>query len=110
MGLRQDAGRRPPFVPVKRPCLRAYGQCYLTLSATKVVAVALGTPQGIANFQNPFPANGRGRDDHRWPPPAQIRTCAFTHTALTEDGWRRSAYRDKDAEHGVVESTDPAAG
>ena len=54
--------------------------------------------------------NGRGRDDHRWPPPAQIRTCAFTHTALTEDEWRRSAYRDKDAEHGVVESTDLAAG
>ena len=54
--------------------------------------------------------SGRGRDDHRWPPPAQIRTCAFTHTALTEDEWRRSAYQDKDAEHGVVESTDPAAG
>jgi hypothetical protein len=27
----------------------------------------------------------RGRDDHRWPPPAQILTWAFTHTALTED-------------------------
>jgi len=53
---------------------------------------------------------GRGRDDHRWPPPAQIRTCAFTHTALTEDGWRRSAYQDKDAEHEVVESTGPAMG
>jgi len=38
-------------------------------------------------------------------PPAQIRTCAFTHTALTEDGWRQSACRNKDAEHGVVEST-----
>jgi hypothetical protein len=25
--------------------------------------------------------NCRGRDDHHWSPPAQIRTCAFTHTA-----------------------------
>jgi hypothetical protein len=52
----------------------------------------------------------RGRDDHHWPPPAQIRTCAFTHTALTEDEWRQSACRDRDAEHGVAESTDPAVG
>jgi hypothetical protein len=29
--------------------------------------------------------NCRGRDDHRWSPPAQIRTSAFTHTALTVD-------------------------
>src|ERR1035437_551342 len=29
-------------------------------------------------------------------PPAQIRTCAFTHTTLTEDEWRRSAYRGKE--------------
>jgi len=28
----------------------------------------------------------RGRDDHHWSPPAQIRTSAFTHTALTVDG------------------------
>ena len=54
--------------------------------------------------------NCRGRDDHRWPPPAQIRTCAFTHTAPTEDEWRRSAYRDKDAEHEVAESTGAAVG
>jgi hypothetical protein len=54
--------------------------------------------------------NCRGRDDHRWPPPAQIRTCAFTHTALTEDEWRRSACRDMDAERGVRESTGPAVG
>ena len=38
-------------------------------------------------------------------PPAQIRTGAFTHTALTPDGWRRSARRDKDAAHGVEEPT-----
>jgi hypothetical protein len=30
---------------------------------------------------------------------------AFTHTALTEDEWRRSACRDKDAEHVGAEST-----
>ena len=53
-------------------------------------------------------AKCRGRDDHRCPPPAQICTCAFTHTALTEDEWRRSAYRDRDAERGVEEPTGPA--
>jgi len=52
----------------------------------------------------------RGRDDHRWPPPAQIRTCAFTHTALTEDEWRRSACPDKDAEHVGAESTGGTVG
>src|ERR1700691_5478924 len=31
-------------------------------------------------------ANCRGRDDPHWSPPAQIRTSAFTHTALTVDG------------------------
>jgi hypothetical protein len=54
------------------------------------------------------PGRGRycgGRDDHRWSPPAQIRTGAFTHTALTPDGWRQSVRRDKDAAHGVEEST-----
>ena len=63
-----------------------------------------------ASFQNAVCADGCGRDDHHWPPPAQIRTCAFTHTALTEDGWRQSAYQDTDAEHEVVESTGPAMG
>jgi hypothetical protein len=38
-------------------------------------------------------------------PPAQIRTGALTHTALTLDEWRQSAHRDKDAEYGVGEST-----
>src|SRR5215467_3538379 len=33
----------------------------------------------------------RGRDDHHWSPPAQIRTGAFTHTALTVEEWRRNA-------------------
>jgi hypothetical protein len=37
----------------------------------------------------------RGRDDHRGFPPAQIRTSASTHTALTKDGWRRSVHRDR---------------
>ena len=52
----------------------------------------------------------RGRDDHCWSPPAQIRTCAFTHTALTEDEWRRSACQDKDAEHEGAESTGSTVG
>jgi hypothetical protein len=29
-----------------------------------------------------FHSDCRGRDGHYWPPPAQIRTCASTHTAL----------------------------
>src|SRR5262249_48593166 len=32
---------------------------------------------------------GRGRDADYSTPPAQIRTCAFTHTALTVDAWRQ---------------------
>ena len=32
----------------------------------------------------------RGRDGHRWSPLAQIRTCAFTHTALTDGDSQRS--------------------
>src|SRR5450759_5244757 len=38
-------------------------------------------------------------------PPAQIRTSASTHTALTKDEWRRSVHRDRGAERGVEEST-----
>src|SRR5215469_13571415 len=38
-----------------------------------------------------YPGARRGRDDHHWSPPAQIRTGAFTHTALTVDEWRRNA-------------------
>jgi len=49
-------------------------------------------------------SHGRGRDADCSTPPAQIRTSAFTHTALTLDAWRRNAHRDKDAEHGVEES------
>jgi len=33
----------------------------------------------------------RGRDDHCWLPPAQIRTSASTHTAPASDDWRQSA-------------------
>jgi len=47
---------------------------------------------------------GRGRDADCSTPPAQIRTSAFTHTALTLDAWRQNAHRGKDAEHGVGES------
>src|SRR5664280_1506384 len=43
------------------------------------------------------PPLGRSRDDHRWSPPAQIRTSAFTHTALMKDDWRRSEIEDKGA-------------
>jgi len=32
----------------------------------------------------------RGRDTNRLAPPAQNRTCAFTHTASTLDKWRQS--------------------
>src|SRR5215472_13570590 len=46
----------------------------------------------------------RGRDADCSTPPAQIRTSAFTHTALTLDAWRQNAHRGKDAEHGVGES------
>jgi hypothetical protein len=38
------------------------------------------------------------------PPPAQIRTSASTHTALTKDECRRSVRRDRGAELGVEES------
>jgi len=59
---------------------------------------------------NTLPDYCRGRDDHCWSSPAQIRTCAFTHTALIKDGWRQSACRDKDAEHEGAESTGSAVG
>ena len=49
--------------------------------------------------------NCRGRDDHCGSPPAQIRTSASTHTALTKDGRRKSVHRDRGAEHAVEEST-----
>ena len=51
----------------------------------------------------------RGRDDHRWPPPAQIRTSGLTHTSLTLDGGRRSAAGDKDATPVEQESSDQEA-
>ena len=46
----------------------------------------------------------RGRDDHCWSPPAQIRTGASTHTAPALGGWRQSAAQDKDGEREVLES------
>lgn len=41
--------------------------------------------------------------------PAQIRMCAFTHTALAEDEWRRSDHWDGNAGC-VEESTGPSMG
>ena len=38
-----------------------------------------------------FGAGCRGRDDHCWSPPAQIRTGASTHTAPASGDWRQSA-------------------
>src|SRR4051794_19205880 len=52
----------------------------------------------------------RGRDEHHCSPPAQIRTCASTHTALTEKEWRRSPPPDKDEECGGGEATGSGAG
>src|ERR1017187_1437891 len=64
----------------------------------------LSEPDGICSSglaQHPAtalaPPLGRSRDDHRWSPPAQIRTSAFTHTALMKDEWRRSEIEDKGA-------------
>src|ERR1019366_5891837 len=64
----------------------------------------LSEPDGICSSgvgQHPAtalaPPLGRSRDDHRWSPPAQIRTSAFTHTALMKDDWRRSEIEDKGA-------------
>jgi hypothetical protein len=37
--------------------------------------------------------SGRGRDSLHWPPPAQIRTSASTHTALLKGEWRESKPR-----------------
>src|ERR1700733_13876120 len=51
----------------------------------------------------------RGRDDHRWAPPAQNRTGALTHTALTSDVWRRSVAGDRDAAPVGKESSDQEA-
>jgi hypothetical protein len=50
-------------------------------------------------------SHGRGRDGLHRPPPAQIRTSAFTHPALTKDEWRRSAPPDRGVGLGPAEST-----
>src|ERR1019366_1073524 len=60
---------------------------------------------GITSSESAPKRNCRGRDDHHGSPPAQIRTSASTHTALTKDEWRRSVHRDRGAERGVEEST-----
>src|SRR5947208_13951996 len=48
----------------------------------------------------------RGRDTNRSAPPAQNRTCAFTHTASTLDKWRQSVPWDKDVRREGAESID----
>ena len=63
------------------------------------------SPKTTDAIQCPPSDNCRGRDDHHGSPPAQIRTSASTHTALTKDEWRRSGHRDRGTERGVAEST-----
>src|SRR3954451_8468707 len=46
----------------------------------------------------------RGRDTNRSAPPAQNRTCAFTHTASALDKWRQSVPWDKDVGREGAES------
>ena len=48
----------------------------------------------------PVSRSGRGRDDRYGSPPAQIRTSAFTHTALLKDRWRGS-----EPEYGLLQRT-----
>ena len=76
---------------------RAHSGVVVPLAVKPINRTCAAQPQAI----NPL---GRGRDTDFSAPPAQIRTSAFTHTALTLDAWRQSAHRDKDVEHGVGES------
>src|SRR5215471_4465557 len=48
-----------------------------------------GTIANVSKFGDEWRYFGRGRDADYSTPPAQIRTCAFTHTALTVDAWRQ---------------------
>src|ERR1700721_932948 len=50
-------------------------------------------------------ARGRGRDEHRCPPPAQIRTSGITAYGSSLGYERRSVRRDRDEEGGDEEST-----
>jgi len=49
---------------------------------------------------------GRGRDEHRCPPPAQIRTSGITAYGSSLGYERQSGHRDMDEECGDEESTD----
>jgi hypothetical protein len=51
-----------------------------------------------------IPQRGRGRDEHRCPPPAQIRTSGITAYGSSLGYERRSVHRDKDEECGDEES------
>jgi len=61
--------------------------------------------KGVLEVDSPgrfLGGNCRGRDDHLLIAPAQIRTSAFTHTALTMEEWRQSERQDGDAECGEL--------
>jgi len=53
-----------------------------------------------------FPGSCRGRDDPHGSPPAQIRMCASTHTALLKDEWRGSEPRLRFASRTLSKSWD----
>src|ERR1700693_5781240 len=53
-----------------------------------------------------YPGARRGRDGHRWPPPAQIRTGGITAYGSSLGYERRSVHSGRDARCAVQESTD----
>jgi len=63
-------------------------------------------PIVLMSLQPATPWRGRGRDDHRWPPPAQIRTGGITAYGSSLGFERRNARQDRDAEYGTEESID----
>jgi hypothetical protein len=83
-----------------------------TIRPSKDWDAVLGYSCTIGIFPTSSRSNSRrsrGRDDHRWAPPAQNRTGALTHTALTSDVWRRSVAGDRDAAPVGKESSDQEA-
>ena len=79
--------------------------------ATVAGAVRIpGAGKGRRQVIQTVGTTSRGRDAGRPAPPAQIRTCALTHTAPTSDGWRQSAARDRGVERAGTASSGPASG
>jgi hypothetical protein len=74
----------------------SWGIARTTFGARQRIETA-GDKASSGIIKGHFEDSGRSRDDHRWSPPAQIRTSASTHTALMKDGWRRSELQDKGA-------------